>query len=492
MWKESRKITENPLILAKMGMVLCVGLSLMMSTVYAHASEALSEVYHVYVDDEYIGKIDDKAAIKGMMAAKVEEKEKDFSDYDLSIAEDVSFVPERVFNPAYNNSKVKKYVRDSLSVKADAIKLRIAEETAGIFKDKKAAEKVLKKYKAKHVDEAVLSKLEPAEQTSTNDNYTGEALQNPEQGDSELTPGDAIITNVNLSENVSITEQKVDPAEVLTVKQGVKKLKKGTLEDKVHKVGKNEVLGGIANQYDLTVDELLDLNDDLNEGDVLQIDQEIHVTDYEPFADVIVKEEKMKNETIDYETKVIESDDLYKGDEKVKQEGKTGKKEVLYSLEKRNGESTKKEVIDEETTKEPVKKIIVKGTKVVPSRGTGNLNWPAAGGHVTSGMGERWGSMHKGVDIAGASDRSILAADNGTVVSAGFDSGGYGNKVVINHNNGMKTIYAHLSSISVSPGETVEKGKKIGVMGTTGRSTGIHLHFEVYQNGSLQNPQEHL
>jgi murein DD-endopeptidase MepM/ murein hydrolase activator NlpD len=95
--------------------------------------------------------------------------------------------------------------------------------------------------------------------------------------------------------------------------------------------------------------------------------------------------------------------------------------------------------------------------------------------------------MHKGIDIARPSDRSILAADNGTVVFAGED-GGYGNKVVIDHNNGMRTLYAHLSSIDVSVGQTVQKGSKIGIMGSTGNSTGIHLHFEVYQNNKLQNP----
>lgn len=99
--------------------------------------------------------------------------------------------------------------------------------------------------------------------------------------------------------------------------------------------------------------------------------------------------------------------------------------------------------------------------------------------------------MHKGIDIAGPSNRTIKAADNGVVVSAGRD-GTYGNKVVVNHNNGMKTIYAHLSSISVKVGQTVEKGSKLGVMGSTGRSTGIHLHFEVYKNGALQNPMDYL
>lgn len=100
--------------------------------------------------------------------------------------------------------------------------------------------------------------------------------------------------------------------------------------------------------------------------------------------------------------------------------------------------------------------------------------------------------MHKGIDIARPSDRTIKAADNGTVVSAGNDGGGYGNKIVIDHNNGFRTVYAHLDSISVSVGQTVSKGSKIGIMGSTGDSTGVHLHFEVYKNGKMQNPLKYI
>ena len=119
------------------------------------------------------------------------------------------------------------------------------------------------------------------------------------------------------------------------------------------------------------------------------------------------------------------------------------------------------------------------------------MAWPTVGGYISSHQGYRWGRFHKGIDIARPSNRTIKAADNGTVTFAGWD-GAYGNKVVINHNNGMRTVYAHLASINVSVGQTVEKGRKIGVMGSTGNSTGVHLHFEVYKNGSLKNPLNYL
>lgn len=141
---------------------------------------------------------------------------------------------------------------------------------------------------------------------------------------------------------------------------------------------------------------------------------------------------------------------------------------------------------------EATAKIVKKGTKVVPSRGTGNLVRPVNGGYITSYVGMRWGSFHKGLDFAGTSNLVIKAADNGVVVSAGWNNGGYGYRVVIDHNNGMRTTYSHMSAIMVQVGEVVRKGQQIGVMGQTGFATGVHLHFEVYVNGSIVNPLDYL
>src|SRR5699024_9526976 len=120
----------------------------------------------------------------------------------------------------------------------------------------------------------------------------------------------------------------------------------------------------------------------------------------------------------------------------------------------------------------------------------GALGWPTKGGYISSHMGERWGKMHKGIDIA-RTDRStsppIYAAENGTVETAG-SMNGYGNTVIINHDNGVKTLYAHMSSLNVKSGQKVSRGDQIGIMGATCRSTGIHLHFEVHVNVSIQNP----
>jgi murein DD-endopeptidase MepM/ murein hydrolase activator NlpD len=130
------------------------------------------------------------------------------------------------------------------------------------------------------------------------------------------------------------------------------------------------------------------------------------------------------------------------------------------------------------------------GSVAVGPPSAAGLVWPVHG-TLTSGFGPRWGRMHEGIDIAGGSGTPIAAAATGTVISAGW-SGGYGQLVVLDHGNGLSTAYAHLSSIAVSAGQTVPQGSVVGGMGTTGSSTGVHLHFEVRVNGSAVDPLGYL
>jgi murein DD-endopeptidase MepM/ murein hydrolase activator NlpD len=124
----------------------------------------------------------------------------------------------------------------------------------------------------------------------------------------------------------------------------------------------------------------------------------------------------------------------------------------------------------------------VGGTGSVSASG---LAWPLQG-VLTSGFGPRWGRMHEGIDIAAPAGSPITAAASGTVIYAGW-FGGYGNLVVIDHGGGVATAYGHMSAIYATGG-AVEQGQSIGAVGTTGHSTGNHLHFEVRINGSPVDP----
>lgn len=123
----------------------------------------------------------------------------------------------------------------------------------------------------------------------------------------------------------------------------------------------------------------------------------------------------------------------------------------------------------------------------------GNLHWPTTGRLITSPFGYRihpiWGirMFHSGIDIAGSYGDPIYAVNDGRVIFSGWQSG-YGKVVIIDHGNGMSTLYAHCSQLLVNEGEQVKRGQLIGRIGSTGWSTGNHLHFEIRRNGSPINP----
>ena len=135
------------------------------------------------------------------------------------------------------------------------------------------------------------------------------------------------------------------------------------------------------------------------------------------------------------------------------------------------------------------------------SQGSGTANgqfiWPAPGTTViTSGVGPRWGTNHNGIDISSgnAYGSPIVAADGGTVIVAVHSGwgGGYGLHVMIDHGNGYTTVYGHASSVLVNEGDKVSQGQTIAYIGSTGDSTGPHLHFEIRQNGSICDPEQYV
>lgn len=121
--------------------------------------------------------------------------------------------------------------------------------------------------------------------------------------------------------------------------------------------------------------------------------------------------------------------------------------------------------------------------------GTGGFVWPTVA-HFLSGY--HYSAIHRGIDIGGAMGNAIFAADSGVVVYAGWSNYGYGNLIVVDHGTGWQTVYAHLSAFSVGCGDSVYQGAYIGAMGSTGNSSGPHLHFEMIYNGTKPNPMDYV
>ncbi|GAB4479072.1 MAG: hypothetical protein Kow0088_19610 [Anaerolineales bacterium] len=123
--------------------------------------------------------------------------------------------------------------------------------------------------------------------------------------------------------------------------------------------------------------------------------------------------------------------------------------------------------------------------------GVGLFIWPS-NRHFLSGFDYSPATNHFGIDIDGETGNAVYAVDNGVVVYAGWNNWGYGNVIVINHGNGWQTLYAHLSAINVTCGQSVYQGNVIGAIGSTGNSSGSHLHFEMMYNGTKVNPWDYL
>jgi murein DD-endopeptidase MepM/ murein hydrolase activator NlpD len=447
-------------------------------TVSASEENGMFEtVYHVYMNDTYIGTVSDQSVINQVIADKMSEYKEKYGNYEFELGKDVTYIPEFVYRKSVDNERTAEKLRETLSVETEAVAIVVNDKPAVYVKSKEDADKVLEQLKLSYVSAEQLKLIE--EQKASN------------QPLPPLKESESRIIDVQMVEDVKLETQMVEPSQLMSVEDTVNYLKKGTLEEKKYVVQEGEVLGSIASKHNLSLKQLLALNPGVTEDTLLQIGQELNVTVYEPLVHIVVQKEVNKKETIPYKKEVIEDKSLFKGETRVKQEGQNGERSVTYVITETNGIQTSKQIKEDKILKEPVNHIVIKGTKVIPSRGTGNFSWPTVGGYISSKQGYRWGKFHKGIDIARPSNYTIKAADNGVVTFAGWD-GGYGKKIVINHKNGFKTVYAHLNTINVSVGQTVSKGQKIGVMGSTGNSTGTHLHFEVYKNGALQNPLDYL
>jgi len=293
--------------------------------------------------------------------------------------------------------------------------------------------------------------------------------------------------DVDFKQNVEIKPVQVDNVKLMDVEEAVEYFRFGGQGVRTYQVKDGDNLWDIASAVQLPVDELVLSNPEL-QPDTLQVGQEIKISRTTPLVDVITTYSDTRQEEILYRVQEKVDDNLFLGERKVIQTGKPGQREVEYQITLENGVEINKEEIKEEIIVEPVHQVLAKGTrKLLAFRGgNGRLAYPTGGG-VVSPFGSRWGRSHLGVDIAANHGSPVVAAEAGTVISAGYQ-GGYGLRIDISHGGGVVTRYAHLSSATVKSGQNVERGQFIGRAGSTGNSTGPHLHFEVIVNGVHKNP----
>ncbi|WAM31750.1 peptidoglycan DD-metalloendopeptidase family protein [Caldicellulosiruptor naganoensis] len=254
-------------------------------------------------------------------------------------------------------------------------------------------------------------------------------------------------------------------------------------------VKEGDTLWDLSRKYNLSVDDIFASNPGLSEK--IMPGQKIRLTKATPLINVMLEKEVEYEEVIPKKVNVVKSDKYYTTQTIVKQEGKDGKAKIRAKIVYMNGLEYDRQIISQQVIQKPVERIVVVGTKKPPAYfATGRFSFPAWG-TLTSRFGYRGRGFHEGIDIAMPWGSNVYAADGGVVEFTGW-SGGYGKLIIINHQNGYQTYYGHLSKILVSPGQKVAKGQLIAKSGSTGRSTGPHLHFEVRKNGVPQNPLRYL
>lgn len=423
----------------------------LISGVYFGANSSL-EAYSVEIDNNVLAVVKDE---KDFLEALEEVKAEAMSSYgqDVVLSKEPAFIETKVKKGEITETdKIIRSIKEQIDIKLKAIAITVDGEEVAIVKDQQAAQHILESIKAPFLEK-------------------------------EESQYDA----VEFKEKVEITEVGAEFSDILNEEEALKKIAIGTDEEKIHEVEPGENTWTIARKYDLMMADIEKANPGL-EPEKLQIGQKISLIVPKPLLSVTTKEYIELVEEVPFETEYEDTSSLYKGDKKITVQGEEGQREIKGYIVKENGAEVNMEIVHENIISEPKTRIIAQGTKERPATmATGVFSNPTRG-RLTSPFGARWGRRHTGIDIASSYGTTVASADAGRVSFAGRQ-GSYGNLVIIDHENGYQTYYAHNSKIVVKKGDRVYKGQKVAEMGSTGNSTGVHLHFEVRKNGTPVNPQ---
>ncbi len=294
--------------------------------------------------------------------------------------------------------------------------------------------------------------------------------------------------------NVEVRTGLFSPGALKTVEE-LRALFEGSTNPRYYTIEEDDYLSDIVKKTGVSRQMIYYLNPELDERRLIP-GRKVLISTPDVYLGVKVVRTITYDEEIKYSTTRIKDDSLYVNQTKVKTAGKKGSKTIVAEVTYVDGVKTNTDIISSVVTREPVTRELYVGTKNYPNSfsslaGSGAFIRPISGGFTSCAYGGYPG--HKGVDLtmSGAYGKAIYASASGTVIQAGW-SGGYGIMVKLRHSNGYETWYAHMSSKLVSVGDKVVQGQQIGRIGSTGNSTGPHLHFELRINGSAVNPMRYI
>ncbi len=301
------------------------------------------------------------------------------------------------------------------------------------------------------------------------------------------------IENVYINEDITVKETKIPVDETIYTNAAdlthyllYGKEQNGT--EYVVKAG--DTIENVAFNNKISPEEVLISNTNLTSTtNLLYPGQKLKIIETNPQISVVEESYVVEDMESQYTTEERYDNNVVIGQDKVIQEGVNGLERVSQKVKKVNGIINYVDPQGKTVIKEPVSKIIVKGNKYIPDVGsTTSWGWPTDSGWTLS-SGYVWRTspitgkreLHGGLDISGTGYGSnIYATNNGRVKEAGYHYS-YGNHVIIDHNNGYLTLYAHMSKINVKVGQVVARGDVIGFVGMTGAATGPHVHYEIWK-----------
>jgi murein DD-endopeptidase MepM/ murein hydrolase activator NlpD len=413
-------------------------------------------VYAINVDGKFIGNVKSRQTVEKIQE-DLKEAYKDENGADVEFIQKIESTKVRAWGKKVDTEEqLLAKLNKALSIRVKSIGICINGQEVAAVKDKDTADAVL---------------------AGVKDYYL-----NMQQGE---------LIKVEVAESIKLVEKFSNPESIMCLEEAKNLILKGAPEIRTYEVKQGDTLWFIAKKQKISLDDLVEANKQLKSENKLAIGDKINLTAIRPLLNVTIVKRVTYQEAIPYSTEVVKDNSLWTWDQKVKQAGQNGAKEVAAEVVYKNGVKTDQKELDSKIIKEPIAKIVAKGTKSqVASRGSGRFTWPTVG-KITSPFGRRGREFHTGLDV-GADKGSPIRAANGGVVTFAGRKGGYGKLVIINHGGGIETYYAHADSICVSKGDSVQKGQKIATVGTTGRTSGPHVHFEVRVNGSPTNPISYL
>lgn len=306
-------------------------------------------------------------------------------------------------------------------------------------------------------------------------------------------------TDIGFLENVEIKNTSMDYRNILDQEVALNILRYGgDIKIKKHTVVSGETLYSIAKRYDLRISDLKKANPFLLEKDKIYRNDVLIIAEINNVVNIKYTEYVERQEALAYGTLIITDDTMYETQTRVQQTGIEGVRNITGNAIYINGSESDITILTEEKISEPTQEILVKGTKAVPNililaKG-GDMPFPLANYTITSPFGTRntgiegASTFHNGIDLAASYGTPIYASADGQVRFAG-SNGGYGLMVKLTHDGGVETRYGHCSQLLVRNNQYVKRGEIIALVGSTGTSSGNHVHFEVRINGKPVNPQ---